>query len=364
MSSVRIKEGKAAFVTRRLPSGKLEKVCLHEHNIDFSQGCIAQVHGSNLAEVMENNGKYAPGNLDKYKEQGISDLRCLYCYAKGVGGGNWGPVTPREVTSQTEKDFEKYQTEIIRVGKSTECGHFYYERQLLDTFELCKKFKTRMILFTRALEYKGDIVKLTKETGSIIQYSIGSDELEPGVASQGFSNSWRINEAGLYLKSGTNTNLTIVADLAQSIEANSKKGFAIKEAINSNIPFRFIPLRMPSNKVAKKLTGRTLSAIIYKKRLFRQENIFGEEEQERPYLKRGNSEAFPIEMHPDFKEMLRRGIGICGRIGDIEYCDKCCTQGEKKTEFPASELVKVEYNKDKRKRNRRNPTNKNQLKLF
>ena len=75
------KGGKGEAHQRRNPiTGNIEEVCRCWYNADFSRGCIAQVHACNLLEVLKNEGHYAPGNLKKYYQQGLTDQRCSMCF--------------------------------------------------------------------------------------------------------------------------------------------------------------------------------------------------------------------------------------------------------------------------------------------
>lgn len=377
MPSVRLTHGKADFVTRLLPSGREQEVCLLRWNVDFSNGCIAQVYQQNLQEVQENGGKYAPGNFVKYKEEGIADGRCTYCYAWRK---NSGSVAPFEVDERTRADFEEHQPKFLRVGKNTEPGHTYYRKQLLDTLELCKEFGTIPIITTKMLEFSGEdfnlidlvekdhpremfeaerrdsnLVRLLKETKASVLFSLGYDHIEQGPVSMGFTNNWRINQAVEYFREGVNSNLTVVCDVTTSIKDNIFHGSAIQEALDererSGITVRVIPVRLYTHDVARQITGNQKNILTnsghHETLPLGLEGIDEEEHLGEPRFisKNGNvGKATAYHFHPDFRGLVDKiNLGLCGAIGEKEHCDKCNCAGKTRVTFPLSELKPVTF---------------------
>jgi hypothetical protein len=353
MVSLKLTRGKAEFVKRKLPSGEVEDVCLCAWNADFSvRGCIAQVPSKLIREVLQHNGEYAPGSIEEHRKKFNLDNRCLYCYAKGAGRGNWGKVTPKSIDEKTLEDFETFHPEIIRIGKNTECGHKLYKHQLTRLLDLCEEFDTQVIFPTKMLEFEEELAEQLKKIRGVLNYSItyDSEKIEPGIISQGYTNAWRIKQAEQYYKAGVNTTLTITCNLTQSILDNVKFDSAIELALKSHgktgIPLRLLPLRIPSRKLALLVSGKQWGEIVSPRGDEDQRDLFNGE-----YLfrKRGNNEAYPQIPHEDFITMLNSGIGACGRIGNDEYCDACNLYPQR-TVFPASELIQVEYNRDRKRR--------------
>ncbi len=258
MASVRLTPGKGAFHIRKLLDGSLENACLCVHNADFSvSGCMAQVPGPLVEMVMGGNGSYPEEERESLKQKNggrLPDMRCIYCYAKRH---NTGKATPLDVDEGTIAEFEEKRPEIVRLGKNTEVGHLLYRKTLVDFLSLCEKFKTQIIMPTKMLEFDLRLVDLFREVGGVVLYSIGYDELEQGAGSQGFYNAWRVRQAEAYHQAGVNTALTVVCDVTSSIDANAKKGSAIKLALNSlpSLPKRILPMRLISKKLARKVTG-------------------------------------------------------------------------------------------------------------
>jgi len=341
MAQITMVSGKGHFVRRQLPSGEIIDVCLHKKNVDFSRGCIAQVPGDLLSEVLENNGQYK--NLQKYLEQGRDiNKKCMYCYAQRKNGGK---VTPKTIGKKTIKQFEDEKPLVIRLGKNTECGHYFYRDILVDFLKLCKEYKTRVIFPTKMLEFEEGIAKLLKDTKSVVNYSISNDGLEPGAVSQGFTNEWRILQAERYANVGVNSNLTLTCDITQSFEENIGRGFSIGKALEERergMTIRLLPLRINSKALCMKVTGKKWGAVMkpkdYDNWLF--SGILWE------YKKRGNNEADPLFFHPDFKNLVDEGIGVCGRVGETEYCDKCNLEENVRKSFPASEIIKITYDRE------------------
>jgi hypothetical protein len=364
MAELRLVSGKSEFLNRKLPSGKIEQICLCEYNTDFSLACICQVHGSLLREVIENNGEYASDeNIQKYRKQGMLDKRCRYCYARGTGRGNWGKVTRKEIGNITRKEFEEKRPQIIRLGKTTECGHPFYREILMNFLKLCKESNTRIIFPIKTLEFDENLALMLRETGSVLNYSICNDSLEEGAVSQGYTNAWRIEQGRLYHEQDVNITLTLTCDVTQSIEENEKRGFTIKNAINSRtegITVRLLPLRINSKKLCYEVTGKSWHEVVLPsaKQCSGTLDLFIREQEWR-FARRKNNEVYPLFFHRDFQKLVEEGIGVCGRVGNYEYCDKCNLSGNIRIKFPVAEIIPVEYTNKKprtrivRERNKR-----------
>jgi hypothetical protein len=361
-TAVRLRGGKGAYVRRQLADGSIENICECIWNADFSiRGCMAQVHGKYIDEVIRNNGKYDKGTLpQKRAEHGINHV-CEYCYVYG----NWGQVTPRVVNELTRKDFIEHRPEFVRIGKDTECGHDMYVPVLMDFLDLCKEFGTKLIFPTKMLRYRQDVAKKLVENGGVVHRSIGGDRFEVGVVSQGYSNEWRVEQARLDFLAGVNEDLTLVCDVTQSLEANTWAGFYVAQAIEAasrdDIPFRILPIRLNSEKLARMVTGHSFRELKNTHPCF--------EGYEMPlgglWKKRGNNELAPNYLHPDFERLYQSGIGICGEIGEDEYCDKCnlCPQKQIRIIFPLKDKPKIKYTLKVDAKGRRKWKNKEKIKV-
>ncbi len=358
MPSLYLTEGKGEFVKRKLPNGEIQDICKCKWNADFARACIAQVHGAYLEEVIRNQGRYDQGSLLKRKEHGI-DHRCDYCYSYT----NWGQVTPREVDLKTIADFAEKKPEIVRIGKNVECGHPFYIPTLIDFLEVCKVFNTQVIFPTKMLPYgqEGadylakirfedipsgrDLARILKKVGGVIHYSIGADSLESGAVSQGFSNEWRIEQARRYNRAGLNVDLTIVCDVTQSLLANEKAGFAVKQALIASkqycLPARFIPLRIGSKALAVKVTSHPMKELREMHPSLPGFEINGSG----LWIKRKNNDIYPARMHSDFQELYDGGVGICGAVGEEENCDDCNLCKNVRIKFNVHEMPKVDYSR-------------------
>jgi len=337
MVQLQLVKGKAEFVKRKKPNGKLEDICLCDWNTDFAFACIGQVHGSLLNEVVKNNGCYDKEKIAQHKEDVGIDKRCNYCYAKRK---NWGKVIPKIIGEKTREQFEIEKPKIIRLGKNTECGHPFYRPQLLEFLELCKEYGTKIIFPNKMLEFDAKVAALLRQTNSVLNYSLCNDKFEGGAVSQGFTNSWRLKQAEKYTFAGVNTTVTLTCDVTNSLDGNLERGFAIINALDARdegLVLRFLPLRLNSKKVCLEVTGKTWGDIIMPAN-YKDVLDFGIEWR---YLKKGNNEAVPLFFHEDFKKLISEGIGICGRVGEIEYCDECNLKENVRIKFPASELTQI-----------------------
>ncbi|MFH1307415.1 MAG: hypothetical protein ABIH72_01015 [archaeon] len=343
--------GKADYIKQRLPDGTIEDVCLCTHTSRFTFGCEAQVSGrfGIPEEVVRNHGEYSEGNINIYRQLGIHDLRCDGCYARKMGRrSNWGKTNSGHVNSKTRADFEKYKPSQIRLGVLVECGYLpLYGHVLNDFLGLCEEYSSRVILPTKMLTFgkeslidmkhllpdmlkslptAEELVEKFKNTMSVVNFSIYNPKFEPGLVSQGFTSNRRMKEAEKFYQSGVNTTITQVCDVTASIEDNISRGFPIDDVIimhdELGIIMRIIPLRITTKKFAQQATGKTWEELISSK----------------DYKLKGNHEIIPNFLHPDFQALIESGVGFCGRIGTIEYCDHC-NLDKAKISFPASELA-------------------------
>jgi len=378
--SIRLFGGKAEFLKVNAPTG-IESICLCEYNADLADGCMAQVRGDKVEEVIANNGKYASKeNFVKYLKQGITNHRCTYCYAKRYNGGR---TTPKKVDKNTRKDFEEIKPKFVRLGKRTEGGHYFYQDNLFEFLDLCEEYKTKAIFPTKMLPFDEKMAELLESTGSVVNYSICSDKAETGCASQRYSNNWRIEQAKLYSWAGVNTTLTVTCDVTSPIWENSKQGFSIIQVLKASeeedLTLRLLPLRIPSKSVANHLLGRQWENILYREKDI-VKNILPNMESEisranreveaKPYVRRGNNELMPRFFHPDFQQLVDSGIGVCGQVGELEYCDKCNLKEDTRLVIPVSEFIPIVYDKSMKMRNKKmrkkkeKPRNTKQKVLF
>ena len=337
MTELYLKSGKGEFVRRKLPSGEIREVCLCNLNADFSKACIGQVHGTLLTEVVENDGQYQKGNLEKYRGEGRLDNRCKYCYAKRK---NWGKVTPKIIGAQVRREFMEKRPSVIRIGKSTECGHYFYEKELIGFLKLCREFGTKTIFPTKMLKFSREISDLLIKTNSVVNYSICNDKLEEGAESQGYTNSWRISQAEEYARNGVNTTLTLTCDVTQSFLENARRGFTIDEIFEAEqrgMKIRLLPMRLNSKELVKNVTGKQTGELV---RPTEYGDLLDFEISWR-YLRRPNNELVPLFFHQDFQKLVNKEIGICERVGDYEHCDKCNLKEGVRIRFPVKELVKI-----------------------
>jgi hypothetical protein len=194
------------------------------------------------------------------------------------------------------------------------------------------------------------------------------------VCSQGFTNKWRINQSRKYFDLKVNSVLTVTSDITSSISDNELCGNFIREALLARekwgIEVRVVPLRPPSEYVVRAIMNKNWDDM----RLSREERKYlvelktrevlpGCEEfrdaeiarlEAKPYFqpREKNKELVPRFMHSDFQKLMDDGIGFCGRIGDLEYCDKCNLVQER-ISFHADELSPVEdirYKKSRKKK--------------
>jgi len=402
---VRFTSGKGDFIKKQLPRGKVEHVCVGIHNVDLFMACPAQVPGELMQEVIINDGQYSKKTLNEHEK--VPDGRCEYCYDKRK---NSGKLNLRKITLEGKEstlgDFERIFGEdqnppfrIIRIAKFTESGHPIAIPLLIEFLELCKRFDVATVFPTKALPFgkkgltrkvrecltpevisqvpSGNILaELFTDTKSAIYYSLGYEKMETGLVSQGFTTQWRIQQAKRYHGAKVRTSLTTVCDVTSSIKENAKQGSAIRKALKAReqgLKIRLLPLRPNSRKVAYEL-GLDWDQAHYKKPEKVDPNQkslrkLGQHQKEAKklanqngrYLKK-STESVARFMHPDFKSLVEEGVGVCGRIGETEYCDQCNIKNDIRITFPVSKLVKVEYDPELREAKKRRQQRKRLVK--
>jgi hypothetical protein len=179
-----------------------------------------------------------------------------------------------------------------------------------------------------------------------VNYSICRDASEDGAVSQGFSNLWRIQEAERYANAGVNTTLTLTCDVTSSIKENTKRGFTVEEVLQSQrrgMTIRLLPLRINSKKFCYEATEKKWGEIIKPAN----NQYFLNLGFEWRYIKKGSNEAIPLFFNDDFQKLVNENTGVCGRVGEVEYCDLCNLQEGARIFFPISKLVQVKKYVDK-----------------
>lgn len=380
--------GKADQVRRLNPqTGKIEQICLCGHNLDLSRGCSGQVTSDRLAEVLANHGTYSCETIRACKQGGekLPNDKCSYCYGAGNNGGT---ILPRVINEKTEKGFREQFENIpvgeryVRFGKLTEPGFIYQFETMTGALALCKKYKAKIIFTTKMLPFgiegiietgNSDLIKLAgdvglpsgekmadifKEVGGSLLYSLGFDCLEGGPVSLGFTNSWRMRQGLEYHKAGMNTSFTVVCDVSSSIKDNTLRGSVIEDALmarrESGINVRILPIRPNSKIVGKVVTGKERQKVIYSPQRILN-NFEGHRPdfgdfpvidgiEQKPYRrkKKGSKELLPRYFHADFQRLVQEGIGVCGTVGDMEYCDRCNVDNGRIV-FPVVEISVAEY---------------------
>jgi len=363
MSQITLTRGKGDFVLRKTNNG-IENVCLCIYNGDGTEGCISQVPSYLIEGVMKNKGKYAESTkIEWIKKHGkIPDFRCDYCYARRHNKAN---IEEKVVGEKTRESFEKYQPKFVRLSKNTEWGHSIFRKSLLNFIDLATEYNAQIIFPTKMLEFDEEVAKALIDNRGFLSFSIGRDASEPGCCGFGFNNKQRVKEAEKYYDFGVNTALTMVFDVTDSIENNEKRGFNLRDALDSYIDSkrkRIIPMRLTSAKVALLVTGIERQDLINPYGAV--DHIKGWEKyspevQKRilsiPYSKRENNDLVANFIHSDFKE-FEDNLRICGQIGEYEYCDKCnLLPYSEKLRFHISEIPGVDYapNRNKLQNKRR-----------
>lgn len=357
--SLRLKKyGKADYIRWEHPVKGTIDVCVCSHNVDFTEGCIANVLGSNLESVLAFGGTYPDIEAIRKREGKRRVAKgCEICYARPRNERN---IALRKIDAQTHADMQALVSarprpvdRIIRLGKDTEVGHRWTRSLLTGFLELCKDYDARTILPTRMLEYDRHVARLLRDTNSSLFYSIHNDRFEVGPVSQGFTQAWRLQRAVEYADAGVNTSLTLICDMSASFGWNQSLGYSVKEFFLTSeqhgLRQRMLPMRIRGRKFALRATGRTWDEL-----LKNNVDIFdgphnGDFVREEPYKKsHGGYWLIINKMHPDFEAVYAKfdgnNVGACGKANGKEYCDKCALvygSHVPHITFPVSQLAPV-----------------------
>jgi hypothetical protein len=228
-----------------LMGGKQEYVpsCILEANLDLSYGCIAGMVNGYLdvyAECEECYAIYNHKTFSKYlvgfdKEQLREELRGG-CKLNGGKGDELG----RKVS-------------ILRHGKRTESGSKVTLEQLMIALETCAEEGVRSVMPTRYLKFDKEVARLFIESKSVLQPSIAYDQTARGACSYGCDNEFRIEQAIKFHEAGVQTVPYLMIDLPHP--PTERDMYILKEAEKRNMPVQLLPVRIPSKRVAKIVTG-------------------------------------------------------------------------------------------------------------
>jgi len=217
---------------------------------------------------------------------------CVYCY-----GGYMRKKKCLMKTEIQESDWNRYRhiSNIVRIGKFSEPGHVVLRNSLLNVLKLNKKYNFRSILITKLLEFDKQIACLLTSTRSSLAYSLGREDLEPGLYKQGSTNEWRIAQALKYQRNGVRVLVRPVID----ITGLEPFDFIIPPSLDVLItPIRFFS----KDSVKKFFTKRITWDILLNKGIYR--------------LKGGM--LVPNKISQDLV-----WYNICGTVGTQHFCYKC-----------------------------------------
>jgi hypothetical protein len=230
-----------------LRGGKQEfvRACGLEANLDFSYGCISDFvngflnvfAGCGYCYAAHNHLTFSKTIIKIDKKQLIEEL---------LGG-----YDPRWFKELAENGSRKIK--ILRFGKRTETGSVYTREKLLTSLEACVETETRGVIPTKYLEYDPLVAELVKRTNTKILFSIGWNELETGACSHGCTNEFRIEQAIKYKEAKIDPTIYLLID-APRPPGKREEGI-LKTAEQHKIQVQLLPVRIPSNKIAKIITG-------------------------------------------------------------------------------------------------------------
>lgn len=311
---------------RLLTPGKQDFVpsCSLEANIDFARGCISGWLPESKAEF----------NGEIFRNFFLSPRgECMYCYAQPKHKSF--PKTVYKIDYQRlkqellgncrltvgcDKTLDK-KVVVLRFGKRTETGSKYTIEQLALTLETCTETKTRTVLPTKFLGFDPEVAKLLKKTNSVVLYSIGFDELEPGAVKHGCDNDWRTEQAIKYKKAGVNSIIYLLTIIHTPPRRREKR--ILKKAKQHDIPIQLIPMRFSSKALCKKVTRIAWDDL---KRSGR--SLFGDENDVYwgSYEQQYSGIITPLKIHQDWLNIIQnnsRSVRMCHHNSELTWCGTC-----------------------------------------
>ena len=327
-----------------LLSGKRDFVpaCALQANLDFSFGCIS---GFIPEKDSYFDGKFFHGFfLDPFAE-------CQYCYsiyqhksfAKYIIEIDKKQLKDELINGNfvgADGKLRKGKIKVLRLGKSTEAGSSYTLELLVQVLETCLETGTRVVMPTKYLAFNREIAQLLKKTRSSVLYSLGWDDLERGACLHNCNNKFRLEQALLYRKAGVNSVIYLHIDLPH--EPDKRTLEVINFAKKHNIPIQFLPIRIPTKEIVKKITGLSWNELLMQNQLSFFSTAGG-------YYRNGGT-LIAQAKHPFYLNLIKDNKGnyrLCHHDKKETYCGKC---------FLApgfiipTEEVRIEYKKAKRRK--------------
>ena len=241
-----------------LTPGKPEfvSVCGLEANIDFSKGCVAGWIPQEGATFDSHTFKNF--FLDPFSE-------CDYCYASPKH--KTFPKTIFHLDRDrlkaellgdacleygSDKKYGK-RIKVLRFGKRTEAASQLTRQPLIHTLEACLETGTKTVLPTKFLKFNRTVADLLRRTDSVVLYSIGNDEDEPGACAYGCDNEWRLSQAISYKVAAVNTALYLLMNPHAPPQKRDIK--VLDKAKSLGMSVQLLPERFTSKCRMKKVTG-------------------------------------------------------------------------------------------------------------
>jgi hypothetical protein len=244
-------------------TGKHEFVpeCGNVANWDPAKGCITSLIG-----------------IEDELSFGLQEVRGIYvapwrecdiCYAENKHKSFLKTIYKQD-TEQLEKELrgaaclttgsdKPYGKPIkrLRFGKRTEAASKFTRPQFLQVLEVCAKTGTQGIIPTKFLEYNPEVLKLLKETNSVVLFDRGWNEYEKGACSFGCTNEWRFEQAIKYGEAGVNSAIyLLIADATKGPTSRDLKILKSIEKYRRNfIGAQVLPVRYKSKPLAKCMAG-------------------------------------------------------------------------------------------------------------
>ena len=339
--------------------GEFVEGCLWNYNLDWSFSCISHM--------------VPPGKIDDYPYLSWSPQNeCAYCYAKRA---NNDPVRIRRF----ERDMLKEQIfeinsrnkekglppmKLLRVGKLSEPGHPWFMEHNIQFLELAEEMDFRTVIVTKYIPFNTKLKNRLVKTESMLQFSIGYDELEPGAVLWGADNETRFQTALEYRRKGVDVVFRLVREAP---EAPDELAMRVMNAWHdAGIPTLFTPLYIDSKKVAESL-GKDWNTLKSE-----QQSLFCDDKSAGTYIQKNGSSnrLIPRTLHPFYRERFQDNSlglgGICRQVGEDYYCRQCCI-GEGSVANADDVEKKVIYknkNGSRKGKWREKNSNRNQMGLF
>ncbi|MFH0869765.1 MAG: radical SAM protein [archaeon] len=309
---------------------KTHPFCYQDLAINFGTGCIANEEIVEVPDI---------GEVHLFNPW----LGCDYCYNKWLNrrpfSYSYHPAEFQDLVDQMQRlkqtDFKgkKKKIRALRIASGTEAFNKELIQEALTVIEAANSEDIPVIFTTKTPYFDKGLAKFFKQHRVSLMVSYGSDELELGLAKQGYTNKHRFELARQYHEFRSDTfkvvNYTLM-DLSQP--PWMQKLWSANEAYRINraegIPLQFLIFRTSDKKLLGKITDTPIAGAHVRGQ--RQLVSLGGLDKPNYFIKSGENYYTPLHIHPYYENIMRPKnakneptLGMCSVMQKKSACAAC-----------------------------------------